>query len=252
VVPELEMDVGMFYARLGADDELPTTAPPEVEDFVHVYEPLLAEGRSVVSIHISSGLSDTCDKARAAAARLAQAGNGGNRIEVVDSATGAGALALLTLVAAAAAQDGDDSAAIVERVRVARQTLKNRLVLDTLEFLHRGGRIGGAAAWLGSRLQVKPVLTAESEIRAVERVRTTERGFDRLVEFAQTLHSERAELWMVQHAGAPDVARRLTDRLQRVFRRPPAFVSQFPPTMGTHVGPGALMLAGIADHRATP
>jgi len=245
VRPDLELDIATFYARLGEDDELPTTSPPEVEDFVAVYEALLVQGKSIVSVHISSGMSETSNVARQAATRLEEQGKGGQRIAVVDSASTGGGLALLALAAAAGAAAGEDSEAIVARVRAARQSMKNWLLLDTLEFLRRGGRIGGAAAWLGSRLQVKPILTAEAEIRAVERVRTAERGFERLVDFAHRLHGAGADVWMVQHAAAAEAAERLVERAQKIFRRPPVFVSEFSPVIATHAGPGSLLLAGM-------
>jgi fatty acid-binding protein DegV len=98
---------------------------------------------------------------------------------------------------------------------------------------------------LGSRLQVKPILTAEAEMRAVERVRTTERAFERLVDLAHRMHAAGADYWIVQHAGVDEAAHRLAVRAEKIFRRPAAFMSQFSPVIGTHGGPAALMLAGI-------
>jgi DegV family protein with EDD domain len=240
---ELELDLAEFYGRLVSDSQLPTTAPPTVEDFLAVYEPLVAEGKTVVSIHISSGLSETCNVARQAATRL-MAGGGG-RVEVADGATTAGPLGLLALAAAAGAVAGEDADTVIQRVRDARQTMKNWFVLDTLEFLRRGGRVGGATAWLGSRLQVKPILTIETEARAVERVRTMDRAFERLVEFAHRLHSAGAHAWFVQHVHSPEAADRLVDRCQKIFRCPPALVSEIGPVVGTHLGPGGLFVGGM-------
>lgn len=242
---ELDMDAEAFYAQLSDTEGLPTTAPPEVDDFIKAFEPLLAQHESVVSVLFSSGMSETCNNARQAVARLAEAGRGGERIVVVDSATGASPMGLLALAAADGAAAGEDAETIVKRVRAARQTLKNWMMLDTLEFLRRGGRIGGAAAWLGSRLQVKPILTVESEIHAVERVRTTDRAFERLLELAHRMHAAGADLWTLQHAASQQAADAFVERAQKIFHRPPVFTSQFGPVIGTHLGPGALMLAGI-------
>lgn len=241
---EQEMDQAAFYEGLVRDEELPTTSPPAVEDFVGAYEPLLAAGKNVVSLHISSGISDTCNVARQAAARLNDSGRG--RIEVVDGAAAAVPLALLVLAAGAGASGGEDVDAVIQRIRDARQTLKNRFVVDTLEFLRRGGRVGGAAAWLGSRLQVKPILSVEAEIRAVERVRTTERAHERLVDFAHRLHAGGACAWALQHTRNAQACEELAERCQKVFRRPPVFVSETGPVVGVHTGPGMLALAGIA------
>lgn len=243
VLPEVELDLGEFYERLLAEDELPTTSPPTVEDFISAYEPLLREGKDVVSIHISSGISETCNVARQAAARLAEIDSG--RVEVVDSAATAAVLALLVHSAAAAAAAGKDADAIVRHVREARQTVRNRLVVDTLEFLRRGGRVGGAAAWLGSRLQVKPILALEAEVKAVERVRTMDRALDRLVEFAHALQASGARAWGVNYARNREVTERFVDRCENVFRSPPVFVSEASPVLGVHVGPGFLLIAGM-------
>ena len=240
---EQELDFGAFYEGLVRDQELPTTSPPAVEDFVSAYEPLLAEGRNVVSVHISSGISETCNVARQAAARLND--RGGGRVEVVDSAAGAVPFTLLVLAAAAGASHGEDVDAVIQRLDDARQTLKNRFFVDTLEFLRRGGRVGGAAAWLGSRLQVKPILSIETEIRAVERVRTTERAFERLVDFAHRLDAGGARAWAIQHARNAPASDQLAARCQKVFRCPPLLVSEMGPVLGVHAGPGMLGLAGI-------
>jgi DegV family protein with EDD domain len=240
---EQGLDFGAFYDRLVHDQELPTTSPPAVEDFVKAYEPLLAEGRNVVSVHISSGISETCNVARQAAARLNDRGEG--RVEVVDSAAGAVPFSMLVLAAAAGASHGEDVDAVIRRLDDARQTLKNRFFVDTLEFLRRGGRVGGAAAWLGSRLQVKPILSIEGEIRAVERVRTTERAFERLVDFAHRLQAGGAGAWAVQHARDGEACEELAARCQKVFRCPPLLVSEIGPVLGVHTGPGMLGVAGI-------
>lgn len=240
---ELELDLAEFYGRLVGDAQLPTTAPPTVEDFLAVYEPLVAGGKTVLSIHISSGLSETCNVARQAATRLMA--EGGGRVEVADGATAAGPLGLLALAAAAGVVAGEDADTVIQRVRDARKTVKNLFVLDTLEFLRRGGRVGGATAWLGSRLQVKPILTIETEARAVERVRTMDRAFERLVEFAHRLHSAGAHAWCVQHVRSPEAADRLVDRCQKIFRCPPVLVSEIGPVIGTHLGPGGLLVGGM-------
>ena len=236
-----------FYSELTATDEPAHTSPPTVEDFVSVYEPLLADDGRIVSIHISSGLSDTCTNARHAAALLAEQGKGGERIEVVDSAVTCGPLGLVVLAAAQATETGD-AEAVAARARQARLEVSNRFLVDTLEYLRRGGRIGTAAAWIGSALSVKPILVLESEIKAVERVRTRDRAIDRLIEFARRQATAGADAWFVQHGGAPDDARALADRIQEVFWRPPEFISEVGPVIGSHTGPG-LLLAGAMPSR---
>jgi fatty acid kinase fatty acid binding subunit len=238
-------DWGPFYERLATSKKLPTTQPPHVEDFRAIYEPILAEGGSVVSIHLSSGLSETCDNARKAVDELIEAGRGGERVHVVDSASACMQEALLALAAARAAADGGDPDSVFEHVRKARQEARNWFALDTLEFLKRGGRVGGAAAWLGGTLKIKPILTVESEIKAVERVRTTERAFERLVEYGRQLHAAGADGYAIQHARAEKEALALSDRLTEVFGRPPVYTSEIGPVIGTHTGPGLLGVGGL-------
>lgn len=227
-------DFGAFYGNLRSADTLPTTSPPRVEDFAAAYAPLIEDGGEVVSIHISSGMSETCSNAREAAAAL----DGGDRIEVVDSAGTAGHLGMLTLAAATGVTAGDDRAAVVERVRQARQEVKVWFLLDTLEYLRRGGRIGTAAAWVGSTLQIKPILTLESEITAVERVRTRSRGVERMVELMRQRKALGGDAWFVQHTDSPGDLTSLTEKLGEVFWRPPEFTSEVGPVIGTHTGPG--------------
>jgi DegV family protein with EDD domain len=238
-------DYAPFYERLQTDEVLPTTSPPLVEDFVAAYEPLLTRGGSVVSVHISSGVSETCSAARKAAEMLAASGKGGERIQVIDSASAAGQLGALGLVAVRAAEAGKDLAGVAELVRQARMEARSWGLVDTLEFFKRGGRIGTAAALIGSTLKIKPIITLESEIKAVERVRTRERGLDRLVEYGRQLHAAGANAWFVQHAAAPDDAHALAKRLQEIFWRPPEFVSEWGPVLGTHAGPGLVGFGGL-------
>jgi DegV family protein with EDD domain len=115
----------------------------------------------------------------------------------------------------------------------------------TLEYLKRGGRIGGAAAWMGRTLDVKPILAVESEISAVERVRSWDNVMDRMVEYGRQLHQAGAEAWFVQHAANPADAELLVERLRKVFWRGPEFVSELGPVIGTNAGPGVLGVGGI-------
>ena len=203
--PEVEItDYPAFFEELRRAETLPTTSQPSVGDFTSVYEPLLAEGREIVSVHISGGLSGTPEAARQAKEALERDGKGGERIEVIDSTTAAGGLGFMVLAAAKAAGDGKSAAEVAEHVRSARAELKLWFVIDTLEFLKRGGRIGAASAWIGSTLKVKPILTVENEMTPVERVRTSGRAMrahGRLRAPAQGLGRGRLERAAHQRAG---------------------------------------------------
>jgi fatty acid kinase fatty acid binding subunit len=238
-------DYDHFYDRLRQSEEGVTTSQPSVGDFVSVYEPLLAEGREIVSLHLSAGISGTCEAAIQASERLAEHGKGGERVRVYDSRTGAGGLGLVALVAARVAAVGEDADAVLARVEAARDTLRIWFALDTLEYLRRGGRIGAARAWLGSTLKIKPILTLEQEITPLERVRTRRRAFERMVEFARERRADGADGWVVQHIQDPDAARHLVEECRQIFGCEPAFVSEVGPVIGAHVGPGMLGVGGV-------
>jgi DegV family protein with EDD domain len=240
-----------FYQRLRAAEQLPTTSQPSIGDFLEVYEPLLEQGRDIVSIHISGALSGTVDAARQAADRLAESG-ARDRINVVDSESGCGGLGLVTLAAAYTAQAGAGSAEVVERARETRRGFKMWFAVDTLEYLRRGGRIGAASAWLGSALKIKPILTLEDEITPVERVRTAARARRRLADYAQQRKEDGADLWVVQHVQAPEEAAELVAEVEKIMGRPPLWVSEIGPVIGAHVGPGLLGIGGVPPQMLEP
>lgn len=245
-VRELDMDgFGEFYARLRTDPESPTTSQPSIGDFLAVWEPLLAEDRDVVSIHLAGGISGTCEAARQARELLRERGDLGDRVEVIDSESACGGAGLLVLAACAAAQRGADRAAVVERVRETRRVLKMWFCLDTLEYLRRGGRVGKAQAWLGSTLRIKPILSMEYEIVPVERVRTAGRAFERMVQYARELREAGSDGWVVQHIQAPDQAQRLIERCREIFDSEPVFTSEVGPVIGTYTGPGLIGVGAI-------
>jgi DegV family protein with EDD domain len=235
-------DYDEYYGRLGSDPELPTTSQPSIGDFLAVYEPLLDAGDEIVSVHLAGGMSGTV---RAAEQAREQLGERAGRVHVVDSATACGGEGLVILAAAAAARNGLDGAAVAEHARTARSQLKMWFAIDTLEYLRRGGRIAGAQAWLGSALRIKPILTVEAEITPIERVRTSKRAFERMVDLLQTLHDDGADAYMVQHIQAPAEAKELAARAEAIFGHGPRVISEIGPVIGTHVGPGLLGAGGL-------
>src|SRR3954471_15529285 len=239
-------DLHAFYEKLRISDQTVTTSQPSVGDFISVYEPLLAEGKEIISIHLSSGISGTCESAMQARERLTADGKGGERIVVFDSRTGAGGMGLLALTAANAAEKGATAAEAQERVAAAREELKIWFAVDTLDYLRRGGRIGAARAWIGTTLKIKPILTLEDEITPVERVRTRSRAFERMVDYGRQRHEAGADAWVVQHVQDPENAQRLGQACGRFFGSDPVFTSEIGPVIGAHVGPGLLGIGGIS------
>ena len=238
-------DYAAFFEELRSVEQLPTTSQPSVGDFIGVYEPLLAAGDDVISIHISAGLSGTAEAARQAAEQLERDGKGGERVHVVDSTTAAGGLGLMALVAARASARGAGIGEVLDTVTEARESLKMWFAIDTLEFLKRSGRIGGAAAWIVSTLRIKPILTLEYEMTPVERVRTSKRAFERMVDYARQRQGSGADAWVVQHIQAPDQAAALAERCKEIFGHDQVFTGEIGPVLAVHTGPGLLGTGGI-------
>jgi DegV family protein with EDD domain len=233
-------DLDDFYRRLRESPQLPTTSQPSLGDFLACYRPLLSAGHDILSLHLASGLSGTCQSAREAAQIALQEGHPG-RVEVLDAQTGAGGLGCLALVAAAAAEQGATLQQVVDDVGHTRESLDIWFCLDTLEYLRRGGRIGAAQAMLGTALKVKPILTFSSEITPVGRVRTHRRAFERMCAYLQELRERGASDWIVQHAQSPSDAERLVAAGTEIFGSEPLFCTEVGPVLGAHLGSGMLV-----------
>src|SRR3954447_7298449 len=239
-------DLQGFYQRLRRSGEAVTTSPRSVGDFIAVYEPLLAAGKEIISIHLAAGISGTYESAMQARERLTADAKGGERIVIVDSRTGAGGMGLMILAAANVAERGASAAEAGERAETARNELKIWFAVDTLDYLRRGGRIGAARAWIGTTLKIKPILTLEEEITPIERVRTRSRAFERLVDYARQRHEAGADAWVVQHVQDPENAERMVEACRPIFGCEPAFTSEVGPVIGAHVGPGLLGVGGVS------
>ncbi|MGH3493627.1 MAG: DegV family protein [Sciscionella sp.] len=237
---DLNGDYNSFYADLAASDKPAMTSPPTSEDFAATYQRLVESHRSIVAVCIGSAMSETCMIARRVAEDF-----GGDRVAVIDSVGTGGHLGLQALAAARAAAGGADLEGVIERVRQARNEVKGWVLVETLEYLRRSDRVGTAAAWIGATLDIKPILTIESELKTAERVRTRRRGVERLIELMRQRRSLGADRWFVQHVHAPEDAQMLVERLGAVFDAAPEFVSEPGPVIGAHIGPGALLVGAL-------
>jgi DegV family protein with EDD domain len=238
-------DYDAFYDHLrSGEGEMPSTSQPSVGDFLAVFEPLLESGADVLAIHLSGAISGTVRAAEQAREALIEHGTEPERIAVMDSRTGCAGHGLMAVAAANAVAGGagiEEAAAAAQRVR---ETITIIFAVDTLEFLRRGGRIGAAQAWIGSALKIKPILAFDNEIAPVERVRTSARAIDRLVQELRTQHDAGADVFFVQHVQAPEVAERVAGLGAEVFGRGPEFISEIGPVIGTHTGPGLIGVTG--------
>jgi DegV family protein with EDD domain len=224
-----------------------TTSRPTPTEFVKEYRAALAEGAdSIVSVHLSRELSGTWEAAVLAAQEV-----GPDRVRVVDSRTTAMGLGFAALHAADAAAGGASSAEVEAAAVTAAGCSSTLFVVETLDHLRRGGRIGPAAALLGTALAVKPVLhMADGRILPLEKVRTMNRAIARLVELAaQAAQDEDVEL-AVHHLASPERAVELANRLEEaVPRSAGCVVSELGAVIGAHTGPGVL---GVVVQRTVP
>jgi DegV family protein with EDD domain len=215
-----------------------STSRPTPGDFVAAYRQALAAGaQQLVSVHLSSELSGTWDAARLAASQV-----GEHIVTVVDSRSAAMGNGFAVLAAARSAATGADAATVARSAREMAAATRTFFVVDTLEHLRRGGRIGAAAAVLGSALAVKPVLhVSDGRVVPLEKVRTTARALNRLVQRAVDTAGDGPVSVAVHHLAAPERADRLATELRH---RLPALrelhVSELGAAIGAHVGPGAV------------
>lgn len=234
---DTEMDTATFLERLRSSPVLPTTAAPPPALFTPIFERLVTEGHSVICLHPSTELSGTVRSAVVAAQEFPDAD-----IRVIDTRTLGGPLAALVFQAVQWAQQGADADAIEARVRelMARQQIF--FLVDTLEYLHRGGRIGGAQALMGGLLQVKPILMLQDgRVEPFEKQRTKQRALARLRELVLERCPRSADAHLcVMHAAAEAEAQALADDLANALglREVPIYVC--PPAIVVHAGPGVL------------
>ena len=215
-----------------------STSRPTPGDFVAAYRRHLDAGADrVVSVHLSAELSGTWDAARLAAAQV-----GEHVVTVIDSRATAMGTGFAVLAAARAADQGASAEEVADAARRTAATTRVFFVVDTLEHLRRGGRIGAAAAVLGSALAVKPVLhMVDGQVVPLEKVRTAGRALHRLVQRAVETAGEGPASLAVHHLAAADRAERLAaDLRDRLPNLRELHVSELGAAIGAHVGPGAL------------
>jgi len=234
-----------FYRRLATAKVMPTTSQVSIVTMKETYEKLLAEGYDILSIFISSKFSGTIQSATQAREMLPQAAD---KIVIVDSLSAAMAMGFHVLAAARAAQAG---AGLAECKKLAEEAQKHAgvyFVVDTLEFLHRGGRIGGAQALLGSALNIKPVLTlVEGRIETADKVRTKGKALDRMIELVSEGVAGRTPVRLATlHANAEADAQLVLEKATALLHPVEKVLASVSPVIGTHTGPGTVGLAYMA------
>jgi DegV family protein with EDD domain len=238
---DTEISHDEFYRRLTGQHSIPTTAAPPVGLFEEVFRSLTANGDSVLSISVGGDLSSTYSAAQQGA-RLVE----GAQIVCVDSRTTITPMGFIAVAAARAAREGKSMDEIVAMIEQLKRRVVLLVALDTLRYLERGGRIGKMQAFLGTMLSVKPVLEVrDSAVLPVEQVRTSKRVPSRLVELATSRGAYRdlSIVYTTNHAGAESLADLCAQAT--TMPREQIQIVQAGPALGTHVGPGALGIAGI-------
>jgi DegV family protein with EDD domain len=234
-----------FYRRLETAKVMPTTSQVSPATLKTIFEKLIAEGYDVLGIFLSAKLSGTMQSAIQAKEMLA---NAADKIVFVDSCTTAMAMGFHVLTAARLAQSG---AGLDECRKLSEEARKHTgvyFVVDTLEFLRRGGRIGGAQALLGSALNIKPLLALEDgRIESVEKIRTKGKALDRLVEIVVEKVAGRTPVRIATlHANAEAEARAVLEAATARLDPVEKFLTSVSPVIGTHAGPGTVGLAYMA------
>jgi DegV family protein with EDD domain len=240
----IELSNEAFYERLKDAAELPTTSQPSVGEFYKVFEELASAGHEIIALTISHKLSGTYSSAIAAQRMLPEA-----RLDVIDSLSTSIGLQLMVEEAAAAAASGAGRQELVARMLEIRDRLYVLFVVDTLEYLAKGGRIGNAKALLGTLLKVKPILILQDgAIEALEQVRTKRKAVAEMLDLVEE-HLDgtgpKARV-AITHALVPEEAEEVRDEIMRRLGCERASISTVGPVVGTHTGPGVVAVAAYA------
>lgn len=230
-----------FYDRLDTEPELPTTAQPNPHWFLEAWQDVADEGiEAVVSLHVSGELSGTVAQARRLAADAPLP------VTVLDSRQVAGGLALMAVAAQAVARAGGDVDQVVSAAEAVGAHVVSRVVVDTMEYLHRGGRVSGLRASIGRALRVRPILAvADGRIEPVGRARTMTAGIDQAVDAIADRHGDTPLAVVVTHAMAPDTAATVLARVRERLVVSDALSTVVGPVIATHVGPGAVAVSAV-------
>ena len=240
----IDLTTEQFYDKLAGSKVFPSTSVPSPATFAQVYDKLAEETDEILAITVSARLSATHEVALQGIGLMKRK----CRVEVIDSQWATMAQGFIVMEAAKAAQAG---ASLDEVMAVARKTIPRidfLAAFDTLEYLRRGGRIGRAQALLGSALKINPIITLKDGlVEPAGRTRSRPKALDRLYDFAAS-YSHIDEM-AVEDTACPDEAEELLKRLGAIFPKERIYRSKMTPAIGTHTGPGLLLVAVLGDKR---
>jgi len=234
-----------FYERLKTTKVMPTTSQVSIATMKSIFEDLTKKDYDVLGIFLSEKLSGTIQSAVQAKDMMDKAGE---KVTFVDSLSTAMAMGFQVLTVARAVEDGaglEDAIALAEK---AREHTGVYFAVDTLEFLHRGGRIGGAQRFLGTALNMKPVLAVkDGRVEAVERIRTKSKALERVLELVVDDTQGKTPIHLATlHASAEAEAIELLEKASQKLNATESILTTVSPVVGTHAGPGTVGLAYMA------
>jgi len=243
----LDLSPDEFYERLRGSKALPATSVPPPVAFADAYDKLAEKASEIVVINVTSRLSGTYQVALQAVGLMKKR----CRIEVLDSQWAVMAQGFITIAAAKAARAGASLDEVLDTARRTMRRVDMRAAFDTLEYLERGGRIGKAQAFLGSLLKVNPIIgLKDGEVYPVGRERSRAKAIDRLYDFATSFgHIEELA---VEYATDLDEANRLVQRLHSKYPGVPIYLTRTSPVIGTHTGPGLIVVSVLGDRQSAP
>lgn len=240
----VDIDTGQFYQRQVDRKESSGTSQPSPADFAAVYGKLAEKGNSIISIHLSSALSGTFQSARLAAETMP-----GADIVVIDSRSVSMGLGLLALEAARAAEQGQSKQEILDLVREILPKIQVFFIVDSLEYLMRGGRIGKAQAFIGTILNIKPLLYLEEGlVHPYEKVRGKARAIDRLIQIAEEKAADKKTIkCSLVHGMDPSGLEQLRQKITTRLNLQELIIAQLGAVVGTHTGPGVLGIVFLPE-----
>ncbi len=234
----------VFYKQLKSASVMPTTSQPTVLEFIEIYKPLVESGIPIINILISDKLSGTIHSAEQAKQTFPDA-----QIAIIDSQMADVAAGLQVMAAAKAIESGMEYEDVIRLAEGAKQRGGAIFAVDTLEYLHRGGRIGGAAKFFGTALNIKPILyLVEGKIEALKQVRTKKVAHAQLLDAVEERVNGTKDLCMVvMHSDAHEDAEKMMEKVMERFSPTEVWIQQINPVIGAHTGPGAIGIAYYSE-----
>ncbi len=235
-----------FYSKLKTAKVMPSSSQVSIVTMQEIFQPLVEQGFEVIGIFISSKLSGTLQSAIQAKEMM---GAAGEKVHLVDSQSTAMGLGFQALAIARMAGGGASLQECMDYASAAYQRSGVMFVVDTLEFLHRGGRIGGAQKFIGTMLNLKPILALkDGRVEGIERIRTKSKAYDRILELLGEQVKGKSNIRLASlHANAAEDGKALLERAAKQCDAVESLFTEVSPVVGTHTGPGTVGIAYMFD-----